>query len=155
RAGCASAHRRPVARRARRRRPAPRPSRSRILPTAGRPHLSRPVLAGVSPDEQQGGTDDDTGNGPDVDTREETEMSTLFGIALALAPFAAIIGLLRLAGQVSRRRERSRERQVVLTDAIHRELGAAAAPDVRQRLGGEWLVTMRVPLDRPGTVAAL
>jgi len=82
-------------------------------------------------------------------------MSTILGIALALAPFAAIIGLLRLAEHVSRRRELSRERQVLLTDAIHRELGAAAAPDVRQGRGGEWLVTMRVPLDRPGTVAAL
>lgn len=82
-------------------------------------------------------------------------MTTLLGIAIALTPFVAVIGLLRLADHVVRRRAARYARQIALTDAIHRELGAAAAPTVRRRLRGEWLVTMKVPLDRPGTVAAL
>jgi hypothetical protein len=45
-------------------------------------------------------------------------------------------------------------RQIALTDAIHRELGAVAAPTVTQR-GGGWLVDMMVPLDSPATVAAI
>jgi hypothetical protein len=82
-------------------------------------------------------------------------MTTLLGIAVALTPFLMIVGLLRLAERVAQRREAGRARQIALTDAIHRELGAAAAPLVRRRVGGGWLVTMMVPLDRPGTVAAL
>src|SRR5205823_13508386 len=90
-----------------------------------------------------------------VRTERRREMTTLFGIAIGVAPFLVIVGLFRLIDRIGRRREEGLARQVELTDAIHRELGAAAAPIVRRRLGGEWLVTMRAPLDRPGTVAAL
>jgi hypothetical protein len=82
-------------------------------------------------------------------------MMTLLGIAVTLTPFLAVIALLRLADYIVARREASVARQMELTDAIHRELGAAAAPSVRRPLGGGWLVSMAVPLDRPGTVAAL
>lgn len=81
--------------------------------------------------------------------------TTLLGIALAASPFVAIAALLRLADRVARRRAAGIERQIALTDAIHRELGAAAAPTVRKHVRGGWLVAMTVPLDRPGTVAAL
>ncbi|HYB70837.1 MAG TPA: hypothetical protein VEH80_09210, partial [Candidatus Bathyarchaeia archaeon] len=37
-------------------------------------------------------------------------------------------------------------RQIALTDAIHRELGGAAAPTVRIGAAGEWIVSMRLPL---------
>jgi hypothetical protein len=79
----------------------------------------------------------------------------LLRTAIALAPFLVVFALLRLADSVSARREVSRARQVALTDAIHRELGAVAAPVVSRRSGGGWLVSMAVPLDRPGTTAAI
>jgi hypothetical protein len=66
-----------------------------------------------------------------------------------------VLALLRLADFVSTRREASHARQIALTDAIHRELGAVAAPVVSRRSGGGWLVSMAVPLDRPGTTAAI
>jgi len=81
--------------------------------------------------------------------------TTLLGIALAASPLGVIVGLLRLTEGIARRREASFARQIALTDAIHRELGAAAAPTVRRQLRGGWLVSMMVPLDRPRTVAAL
>ena len=79
----------------------------------------------------------------------------LLGIVVAVSPFVAIAGLLRLADWIGRRREASFARQIALTDAIHRELGAAAAPTVRRPLRGGWLVTMMVPVDQPRLVAAL
>ncbi len=82
-------------------------------------------------------------------------MTTLLGFALALMPFLVVVALLRLADHAALRRQVRAARQIALTDAIHRELGAAAAPVVSQRLGGGWLVSMKVPLDRPGTTAAL
>jgi hypothetical protein len=82
-------------------------------------------------------------------------MMTLIGIAVAATPFLAVVALLRLVDYFTVRREASVARQTALTDAIHRELGAAAAPTVERPLLGGWRVTMAVPLDRPGTVAAL
>jgi len=81
--------------------------------------------------------------------------TTLLGIVVAVSPFAAVVGLLRLANWIGRRREANSARQIALTDAIHRELGAAAAPTVRRPLRGGWLVTMMVPVDQPRMVAAL
>jgi hypothetical protein len=43
----------------------------------------------------------------------------------------------------------------MLTDAIHRELGAAAAPEVRRSWTRGWVVSVRLPLDREGTVSAI
>ena len=83
-------------------------------------------------------------------------MTTLFtALTVLLAPFLAISALLVLAEHLQERRERVWLRQIALTDAIHRELGAAAAPTVRQRIGGGWQVSMAVPLDRPAAVAAI
>lgn len=81
-------------------------------------------------------------------------MTTLLGIALALVPFIVIIGLLRAADHIAGRRRADYAQQIALTDAIHRELGAAAAPEVRS-LSGEWMIRVAVPLERPGTVAAI
>jgi hypothetical protein len=53
------------------------------------------------------------------------------------------------------RRDSERDRQIMLTDAIHWELGAAAAPLVSRRVGGGWRVRMAVPFDRPAELAAL
>ncbi|HWN14831.1 MAG TPA: hypothetical protein VNU02_13265 [Candidatus Dormibacteraeota bacterium] len=83
-------------------------------------------------------------------------MTVLLTTAVVLLlPFLAISALLVLAERLQDRRERARYRQIALTDAIHRELGAVAAPTVRQRLGGGWAVSMAVPLDRPAAVAAI
>jgi hypothetical protein len=81
--------------------------------------------------------------------------TTLLGIALAASPFVAIAALLRLADRVARRRAAGIEHQIALTDAIHRDLGAVAAPTVRKHVRGGWIVAMTVPLERPATVAAL
>ena len=82
-------------------------------------------------------------------------LNALLSTAIALTPFLVVIALLRFADFVSARREARNARQIALTDAIHRELGAVAAPVVSRRSGGGWLVSMAVPLDRPGTTAAI
>ena len=81
----------------------------------------------------------------------ETEMT----IMIALIPFLAVWGLLRIAGVVERRRQGCVSRQIALTDAIHRELGAAAAPQVRRTWRGEWVVSMRLALSRESTVGTI
>ncbi len=79
----------------------------------------------------------------------------LLAIAVAATPFGVIAGLLRLVDRIERRRDARYARQIELTDAIHRELGAAAAPTVTRRPRGGWLVRMMVPLDRPSVVAGI
>jgi hypothetical protein len=69
--------------------------------------------------------------------------------------FLALWALLRLAWRVQERRQLSIARQIALTDAIHRELGAAAAPEVTRGWNGAWTVRMAVPLDRENLVGAL
>jgi hypothetical protein len=81
--------------------------------------------------------------------------STLLTVAVAATPLLTIVGLVRLMDWIQRRREARYARQIELTDAIHRELGAIAAPTVHRRRGGGWLVHMTVPLHRPAVVAAL
>ena len=81
----------------------------------------------------------------------ETEMT----IMIALIPFLAVWGLLRIAGAVERRRQGCVSRQIALTDAIHREVGAAAAPEVRRTWRGEWVVSMRLALSRESTVGTI
>ena len=76
-------------------------------------------------------------------------------IMIALIPFLAIWGLLRFVGAVERRRDARVARQIALTDAIHRELGAVAAPNVRRAWSGEWVVSMRLALAREGTVGTI
>lgn len=76
-------------------------------------------------------------------------------IMIALIPFLAVWGLLRVAQAVERRRERCVSRQIALTDAIHRELGAVAAPEVRRTWTGEWVVSMRLALSRESTVGTI
>lgn len=79
----------------------------------------------------------------------------LAALVIVAIPFLAVSALLKLSERLQDRRELERDRQVELTDAIHWELGAIAAPVVRHRRGGGWRVSMAVPLDRSGEVAAL
>jgi hypothetical protein len=83
-------------------------------------------------------------------------MSTmLVAILVALIPPVAIAMLLRLAERTQRKRDERIARQIELTDAIHRELGAIAAPTVEKRRGGGSVVRMTVPFDRPELAATL
>ena len=83
-------------------------------------------------------------------------MTTLIAIlAIAAIPFAAVSALLRLVERRQDRRDLQRDQQIMLTDAIHWELGAVAAPVVNRRRGGGWRVSMAVPIDRPAVVTAL
>ena len=76
-------------------------------------------------------------------------------IMIALVPFLAVWGLLVLSRRAATAREARVARQIALTDAIHRELGAVAAPVVRGGLGGGWIVSVRLPLQREGLVGAI
>jgi hypothetical protein len=89
-----------------------------------------------------------------VTGRERDMMTTLLASGIAVTPLVGIVGALWLAKRAEARRDARYARQIALTDAIHRELGAVAAPTVTQR-GGGWLVDMTVPLDSPATVAAI
>ena len=83
-------------------------------------------------------------------------MTTLVGIFVIVAiPFIAVSALLRLVERRQDRRDLQRDQQIMLTDAIHWELGAVAAPVVSRRPGGGWRVSMAVAIDRPAVVAAL
>jgi hypothetical protein len=81
-------------------------------------------------------------------------LTTLLASGIAVTPLVGIVGALWLAKRAEVRRNARYARQIALTDAIHRELGAVTAPTVTQR-GGGWRVDMTVPLDRPETVAAI
>lgn len=79
-------------------------------------------------------------------------LTVLTGIALALAPFLTITALLGLANHVQRARERAAARQIALTDAVHRELGAVVAPSLHEPLLGPWQVVIPVPFGRADLV---
>ncbi len=82
-------------------------------------------------------------------------MTTILGTALALMPLLTVFALLAFAEWRDRRRNARYAWQIELTDAIHRELGAAAAPVVEAGPGGEWLVKLTAPLDRPSLITSL
>jgi len=83
-------------------------------------------------------------------------MTALVAVLLIAAiPFAVVSALLRLVERMQDRRDLQRDQQIMLTDAIHWELGAVAAPVVSRRPGGGWRVSMAVPIDQPAVVAAL
>jgi hypothetical protein len=76
-------------------------------------------------------------------------------IAFASLALAAPLILLGLAGRVQRAREERVERQIAVTDAIHRELGAVVAPVVTRRGRNAWKVAMAAPFDRPVAVGRI
>jgi hypothetical protein len=79
----------------------------------------------------------------------------LLTLLVGLAPLAALLGLFWIVDRRDRRRLARVRLQILVTDAIHRELGAVAAPEVAHRPGGGWRVRMRVPAGRPGLVGPL
>lgn len=76
-------------------------------------------------------------------------------IATGAIPFLAVGGLMWLSRRVRQRKAVRIATQIALTDAIHWELGAAAAPEMRRGWLGGWTVSMAVPLEREGTVGAV
>jgi hypothetical protein len=83
-------------------------------------------------------------------------MQTLFQVfAVVLFPAAVVLALLMLARRVERGRAEAITRQIQLTDAIHRELGAVVAPFVTRGRRGRWRVSIAVPLERPALVGAV
>ncbi len=76
-------------------------------------------------------------------------------IVTVIIPVLAVGSLLWLRRRVEQRRSAGIARQIALTDAIHRELGAVAAPEVRPPWLGGWTVSMAVPLEREATVGAV
>jgi len=83
-------------------------------------------------------------------------METLLAVVVVtLFPLAVVLAPLLLAGWVERRRAAVIARQVELTEAIHRDLGAVVAPFVTRRPGGRWRVRIAVPFERPAVVEAV
>lgn len=81
---------------------------------------------------------------------------TLLGlIAAIVVPPAVVVALLMLVTSVQRTREEAAARQVAVTDAIHRELGAVVAPVVRRRGWRAWELRVAVPMERPNIVATV
>src|SRR5262245_43553333 len=77
------------------------------------------------------------------------------GGALAMIPFVVVAGLLSLRGRLQQRERVRVARQIGVTDAMHRELGAAVAPDVARDWLGSWTVSVKVPFEQEGTVSAV
>jgi hypothetical protein len=82
-------------------------------------------------------------------------MHIIGSLMVAAVPVVGIIGLLWLSDRLRARREVGRHLQISVTDAVHRALGAVAAPVVTRRPGGGWRVQMRVPPGRPDLAAEL
>jgi hypothetical protein len=76
-------------------------------------------------------------------------------IGVVVVVFAAPWALLALAGRAERARNEVVERQIAVTDAIHRELGPVVAPVVTRRGRNAWEIAMATPLDRPVTTGRL
>src|SRR2546430_17414804 len=75
-------------------------------------------------------------------------------VVVGLFPCLTLLALLGLTAWVERRRAAVIARQIELTDAIHREVGALVAPWVMRRPGGAWRVRIAVPFERPAVVEA-
>jgi hypothetical protein len=79
----------------------------------------------------------------------------VLGFVFAVLPLAVVALLLTIATRRERRIAEAAARQIAVTDAIHRELGAVVAPTVEPRSFGPWRVTIPVPFERPDMVASV
>jgi hypothetical protein len=80
-------------------------------------------------------------------------MLDLFGLAIVvMVPPALVVTLLLFSNHVQRAAADAVARQVAVTDAIHRELGAVVAPVMQRRGWGGWELRMAMPLERPNLV---
>lgn len=83
------------------------------------------------------------------------DISGMFAMVILVIalPVTGLVTLLLMAGRRECAREARIARQVVVTDAIHRELGAVVAPVMTRRLGRGWRVGIAVPFESPAIVA--
>lgn len=80
-------------------------------------------------------------------------MLELLGLVVVVViPPALVMTLLLFSNHVQRVGADAVARQVAVTDAIHRELGAVVAPVMRRRGWGAWELRMAMPLERPHLV---
>jgi hypothetical protein len=83
-------------------------------------------------------------------------LKLIAAFAVPLVPLIVVALPLAIAGFIlnalERRRDRRVARQIMVTDAIHKELGPVVAPLVRKPLWGPWQLEMAVPFARPGVV---
>ena len=66
-------------------------------------------------------------------------------LAVLLSPVAVLVALLMAAEAWQRARARVIARQIMLTDAVHAELGAIVAPVVQKRAFKPWRVVFAMP----------
>src|SRR4030095_14586198 len=78
-------------------------------------------------------------------------MTTVLMVLIATSPIWMVMGLLWFSERRAESCARRVALQIQVTDAIHRELGAVAAPEVAAGPGGGWRVRLRVP-GRPAVV---
>jgi len=76
-------------------------------------------------------------------------------LVVVILPMTLLAALLLAAGRIQRAREARIARQVGVTDAIHRELGAVVAPVVKRRFGHGWRVEIAVPFESPAIVGRI
>jgi len=81
-----------------------------------------------------------------------TVLAPIVGVGVSVL---VVVGLLALAAWRERTRALVVARQVMLTDAIHRELGAVVSPIVEKRTFGRWQVRFTVPVERPAIVGRI
>ena len=82
-------------------------------------------------------------------------VETTMAVVIALVPVAGIWALLEWANRAALRREATIGRQIALTDALHRELGAVVAPEVTGSASRGWTVSVRVPLAGDAVVGTI
>ena len=71
---------------------------------------------------------------------------TTLAVLVALVPVAGLWAGLEWANRAVLRREATIDRQIALTDAMHRELGAVVAPNVTGDARRGWTISVRMPL---------
>jgi hypothetical protein len=82
-------------------------------------------------------------------------LSAVIALSVLLLPAAVLVGVLLVVEQRQRAREDVVARQIILTDAIHAELGAVVAPVVEKRAFQPWRVVIALPEERVREMAKL
>ena len=80
-------------------------------------------------------------------------MALLIGLTLAALPIVIVLALLLVSRRREDRRAELQARQIQVTEAIHRRLGAVVAPTAREGAHGGWQLVIPVPWTRPDVVA--
>ncbi len=82
-------------------------------------------------------------------------MTVLIGLLISSLPIALMLALVAFVEWRDRRRQEAIARQIAITDAIHRHLGAVVAPTVEPSLTGPWRLAIATPFGRPDVIAAV